>query len=138
MAQSPTLKTRPDEDIEGDIEDIVAHYPPLANDRHYIKFSANKSVVTLSGHVKTSMNRDYLIANVNRVSGVSQVSAEGLYEDESIRLEVGRFIPFGVFARVEYGRVVLSGSVPQGASIDQLVGNILKISGVEKVVTTFK
>jgi osmotically-inducible protein OsmY len=136
MAHISTHPVRPNEDIEADIENIIVHYPPLMNDRRYIQVKAEDGIVSLSGHVKTPMNRDYLISHVSQVEGVKSVNADGLFDDETLRLEVGKFIPFGVFARVEYGRVVLSGTLPKDTTAETIVQNILlKIPGVQKVVT---
>ena len=129
--------TRQDPDILEAIHSIIARYPPLTADRHHLRIAVQSAVVNLEGHVKTPITRLYLVERVAVLDGVHGISADGLYDDETIRLEVGRRLPDGVIANLTYGVVVLSGSVPEGMTsveVAQLAG---VVPGVDKVVTHF-
>lgn len=131
--------TRPDIDIIEDIEDIIAHYPPAMRDRRHIHISAQAGHVTLTGNVMSPNTRAVLLEKIASVAGVQSVNADRLYDDESIRLDVGRLIESGsMFARIEYGTVVLSGYVPAGKTADEYARQVAQVSGVRRVVTTFK
>ncbi len=130
---------RPDVDIIEDIEDRIAHYPPTMRDRRHIQVSSQGGLVTLKGNVKTPNTRSVLLETLPQVEGVKEVSADELYDDESIRLDVGRMIEPGVmFANIEYGVVVLSGRLPSGKSAEEIVRQVAQVPGVRRVVTAFK
>jgi|FLYN01.1.fsa_nt_gi osmotically-inducible protein OsmY len=130
---------RPDIDIIEDIEDLIAHYPPTMRDRHHIHIGAQAGAVTVSGYVKSPNTRSFLLENIPLVIGVRSVHADELYDDESIRLDVGKLIEPGVmFANVEYGTVVLSGRLPPGKTAEEYVRQVAQVPGVRRVVTAFK
>jgi osmotically-inducible protein OsmY len=136
MAQAAV---RPDVDIIEAIEDRIAHYPPATRDRHHIQVSSQGGLVTLKGNVKSPNTRSVLLETLPQVEGVKSVNADELYDDESIRLDVGRLIESGVmFANIEYGVVVLSGRLPSGKSAEEIVRQVAQVPGVRRVVTAFK
>ncbi|MFN8378915.1 MAG: BON domain-containing protein [Anaerolineae bacterium] len=129
--------SRQDVDILEAVHDVVAKYPPLTADRHHLRVSVQSGVVVLEGHVKTPITRLYVVERVAALAGVRGLSADGLFDDETIRLEVGQRLPEGVLANPAYGVVVLSGKVPEGMTdidVAQLAG---AVPGVTKVVTHF-
>lgn len=132
-----TQATRPDVDIEEDIHNLIAHYPPLQADRHQLHIEAHDGAVTLSGHVRSLINRRYLVDRVREIAGVSTVNADQLYCEETIRIESGRPIPNGVIANAVYGTVILTGTLPQGTSAEDVVKDVALIPGVVRVVTKF-
>ena len=133
MTQVPDI--RPDIDIEADVEDIIARYPPLTSDRHHIHVKADSGVVFISGNTTTPINRRYLVDRVLLIAGVREVNAEKLFDDASISLEAGQVIPQGVIANSYYGAVVLSGKAP--ADPDAVAQRLVQIPGVVRVVTMF-
>ena len=133
-----TKISRPDVDIEADIQNVIAHYPPLQSDRHHLRVNVDGGVVELSGHTKSHISRTYLIERVQAVRGVRAVSREGLYDEETIRLEAGRRIPTGVIANAQYGTVVLTGSLPEGVAAASVVNDVAQVAGVQQVVTKFE
>jgi osmotically-inducible protein OsmY len=94
-------------------------------------------VATLSGHVKSPISRRYLLDRAAQVSGVRAVDGEGLFTEETIRLEAGRHIPSGVIANAYYGTVILTGKLPDGTSAAEIVNQLAQIPGVERVITKF-
>jgi osmotically-inducible protein OsmY len=129
--------TRPDIDIQDDIYNLVAHYPPLQADRHHFTVEVRDGNVTLSGHVKSPITERYFADRVKEVRGVRSVNDDGLYNEEEIRLEVGRRIAKGVIANTLYGTVILTGTPPQDKSGDAVVNDVAQVAGVQRVVTQF-
>ncbi len=138
MAQTNAAVSRPDEDIFDDLENLYtsARYAPLMHDRHHLHFEIHEGVVHVSGHVKVQTTRRYLLAQIPRIAGVKSVVADQLYDDETLRLEVGRVTP-EVQVMVEYGTIILAGSLPPGSSAEQIAAAANRVAGVKKVVTTF-
>lgn len=132
-----TPVTRPDVDIEEDIRDVIAHYPPLQADRHHLHISVENGVVTLSGHVRSLITRRYLVDHVAQVSGVYTVVSDQFYAEETIRLESGQRIPPGVIANASYGTVILTGNPADDMNADVIVRDLAQIPGVERVITKF-
>ncbi|MDX1993298.1 MAG: BON domain-containing protein [bacterium] len=138
MAETPVRAERPDMDIQEEIHDHLTDYPPLSHDRHRVHVEVQNGAVTVSGHVKTPQTLRYLINKIEQVEGVKSVTNEGLYDDETLRLEVGRLVPVGVFVNTEYGAVILSGNLAAGAAVESLVQQVAQVPGVHRVLTTFK
>lgn len=138
MTETQVIAVRSDLDIEADIQHLFAHYPPLAHDRHRIKVNVQEGVVTLVGYVKAPVSRHYALKNIPNVDGVKALKADNFYDDEMIRLEAGRKVPSGVQVIVEYGAIILAGSLPTGTTADVLVQVMSKVPGVHKVVVAFK
>jgi osmotically-inducible protein OsmY len=129
--------TRPDIDIQDDIYDFVAHYPPLQADRYHFSVEVSEGNVTLSGHVKSPIIEGYLVEHTKEVRGVLSVNSDRLYNEEEIRLEVGRRISTGVIANTVYGTVILTGKPPQNKSAEAVVNDVAQVAGVQRVVTQF-
>jgi len=136
MAELTEIR-RPDMDIEADIHSMIAHYPPLQQDRLQFKVDVESGVVHFTGHVKSRISRTYLIERTRDIRGVRGVDYEQLFDEESIRLEVGRHIPTGVIANPEYGTLVLTGTPPEGVDEQRIVAAVAQIPGVRQVVTQF-
>ncbi|MCB9450576.1 MAG: hypothetical protein H6672_04010 [Anaerolineaceae bacterium] len=136
MSHTPTIEQRPDIDIQGEIDHLIAHYPPLQHDRHQVAITVNAGVVTASGNVQSPVTRRYLLNELPEIPGVVAVNAEVLHDDSTIRLEAGRIVPPGVVvARVRFGVVVLAGKQPEDS--DAVVEAVAAIPGVVQVVTSF-
>ncbi len=133
-----TKISRPDVDIEADIQDVIAHYPPLQSDWHQLHINVTGGVVALSGHTRSKVSRTYLIERVQALRGVTAVTREELYDEDTIRREVGQRTPTGVFANARYGTVILTGSLPEGVDATQVVNDVAQVAGVQQVVTKFE
>jgi len=132
-----TQAKRVDIDIEADIDDMICDYPPLVKDRHHIHTDVNNGVVTVSGHTRTAITRQYLVDALAKIGGVTSVKADALYSDADVRLEVGRLIPVGVYVVMDYGVVVLAGSLPEGVIEATLISSVKAVPGVRAVRTGF-
>src|SRR4051794_15468793 len=119
-----TQMNRPDIDIEEDIRNVIAHYPPATADRHQLHIEAHNGNVILSGHVRSLITRTYLIDHVRAIAGVRSVNTDQLYCEERIRIESGRPLPMGVIANAIYGTVVLTGTLPSGTSAESVVKDV--------------
>jgi hypothetical protein len=96
-------------------------------------------VVTASGHVQTPITRRYFFERAIEIPGVVDVNVETLYDDENLRLDIGKVLPPGVrAARIQYGGVVLTGSLPPDTGEETVVNQIKTIPGVQQVITTFR
>jgi osmotically-inducible protein OsmY len=128
-------RMRPDLDIQDEIAAIIVSNPQLAADRHTIHVTVRGGVVILSGQTRTPIHRQLLVTLAEKVRGVASVQSDQLHDDESIRLQAGQMLPSGVLVNVNHGVVVLSGTVPEGASIEELASQVASLPGVTKVVT---
>lgn len=138
MVQVDVEAHRPDIDIQADIERNMLNYPPLAKDRHSVRIQVNDGIVKLIGHVQTPNTRQFFLNAVPTVEGVVSVDGSDLFDDESIRLEVGRLLPVGLnVGRSQYGNVVLVGRLPDGANADEVKAKVRQVPGVRQVIAAF-
>lgn len=128
---------RPDVDIENDVMRVFGAYPPLRHDRSRVNVTINEGAVVATGYVKTAQSREVFSREASKVEGVTSVDVSGLYDDEALRLQVGYATPFGVYASVSYGAVVLNGKLPEGTNVDDMVKKVAKMDGVRTVIPNF-
>ncbi len=128
--------SRSDIDIDHDVHQLLHSYPPVRADRHSIHVTVSEGFVTLSGHVRSFPNHQYVVNNVGLITGVTGIDHSQFFYDEKIRLETGQYVPTGVQVTVEYGTVILTGSVPQGVNVEALAGRLGSLPGVKRVVTS--
>ncbi|MBL8131286.1 MAG: BON domain-containing protein [Anaerolineae bacterium] len=136
MTEPAVVVQRPDIDIHNEIVSIITQYPPTAADRFHIHVSVQEGVVVLSGHVLTPINRRYLINQIPKVVGVQSVDGTQLFDDETIRLEVGRRLPKGLVANVRRGTVTLSGALPGEEPMQGIAALVASVPGVVRIVAT--
>lgn len=134
MATTDAPVTRPDIDILDDLNLWMTGYPPLVNDRKHIRVVVENGVVQLSGNVKTPITRGYLLNNIKKIEGVQGVVDSALYDDETLRLHVGRVLKEGAIGQIEWGTVVLTGHLPEGAALETAVEAIGRVPGVTRVI----
>ena len=138
MSEASVTQSRPDIDILANIRHIEHGYPPLVNDRHQVNFEVTEGVVTVSGYTKTTPTHNYTLNRIADIDGVKEVVAHNFFNDETIRLDVGRTIPFGVVLSVEYGTVILAGKLPDGTTVEDVVREVGLVNGVRRVITEFR
>jgi hypothetical protein len=139
MTETHAATQRPDLDILEDVEHLIAQYPPARKDQHAIHAAVKNGHVTLSGHVQTPITRRYLLDNIPAIEGVQSVDADKFFDDENIRLGIGKVIPVGVqLARIQYGIVILAGKLPDGTSGDEVAARVSQVTGVARTVTRFQ
>lgn len=117
-----------------DLHAIIVKYPPTNADRRHIHVRVENGHVYLTGYVGTQIHRRYLHDAMLRVDGVRAVHVDHLWDDETIRLELGRVLPEGVMGVSHYGAVVLTGRAPEGTDLALLAAQVARLPGVEKVV----
>lgn len=124
---------RPDEDIAEDIAALIRRFPPLMQSRHWLTVSVVDGVVTVKGHIKSAVGARVLLDNLPDIPGVVSVDSSELYNDDDLRLAVGRVIPPGVRAVVDFGHVLLTGTLPPRHKADTLIRRVEKVPGVRRV-----
>ncbi len=137
MAETKSAPARADIDIQEDIHRLMQHYGPLINDRHRIEATVADGAVTVTGYVKNQTTANYFLNNTGRIRGVSGVDASQFFADDTMRIAVGHVIPPGISVTLEYGAVILSGVLPPDADLESIVGEVVKVPGVNRVLTSF-
>lgn len=136
MADSESARL--DVDIENDVPQIFAAYPPLQHDRNHLKVTVEDGVIKARGYVKNAQNRDILKREASKIEGIKGVDVSGVYDDGGLRIESGQVTPVGVYSTVSYGAVVLTGEKPEGMSDDELIQKVESIPGVRKVILNLR
>ncbi len=129
----PEVLPRPDVDIEEAIAQSVRTYGPLKASRGFFSYHVNHGAITLTGNVRSPQARRMLLNTLPSIAGVTTLNAAQLFDDEAIRMAVGKLIPDGVFANVMVGAVALTGTLPAGASLDELRRAVTAVAGVRRV-----
>lgn len=128
---------RTDEDILEDIHDFTRSYNPLVISRGHFFYNVQGGVVTVWGNIKSRFARQLFSKNLPNIEGVVAIDDSKLYDDETLRLEIGALLPMGVRVRVHHGLVTLTGQLPDDTSTDDLKGHLVTIPGVVAVNTDF-
>lgn len=128
---------RSDAAIEDDIHHIIVRYPPLTHDRHHIHVQVENGHVTISGYLKSQPTEYIFEKNIRQVAGIKSLNTEALYNDEDLRVAVGKMLPYGVQVNVQYGRVVLTGRLPEDTPVEDVVNAVSQVPGVHRVTTAF-
>jgi len=124
------IETRPASDIEEDFRELIRSYDPLKQARPFLDFEVKDGKVTLIGHVRSMQARRVFVDNVPDIPGVKKIDDKKLYDDETLRLDLGKVMPRGVRVRVNYGMVTISGDLPKGSSADDIVEAVKGVPGV--------
>lgn len=134
---NPSAPAAPaDADLLEALHTLIVKYPPTNADRRHIHLRVDAGHVYVEGYVLSPIHRRYLYDAMQFVPGVQSVSVDHLWDDETIRLEIGRVLPMGVMATVRYGAVVLSGTAPAGTDVDALATRVAGLPGVTRVVVS--
>lgn len=130
---------RPDIDIEEDIREFIRTYDPLKQARGHFDYTVQDGHVTVTGHVRSVQARRVLLDNVPDIGGVVSMDDSQFFDDETIRLHVGKALPRGTFVRVNYGSVVITGMIPDGTDAATIIEKVKEIEGVrpDRIATDF-
>jgi len=137
MVETTALPSDTDIDLHALIQHKLTSYPPFMADRHRVRITVNNGVAVITGYVKSAVTEIYVANRIRNIPGVKDIIDKRLYNDEEIRLNVGSVVPPGVMVTVEYGAVILSGKLPDGTTVEQLVRQVGQVPGVHHVVTSF-
>jgi len=131
--------SRSDLDIAEDIHKFIRTYAPLVQARPFIEAEVHEGRVTLRGHTRSPQARRVLVDNVPDIAGVVALDASQLYDDETLRLELGKVLPRGVRVRVNFGGVAVGGVLPAGTTAEDISAAIKRVPGVraDKLVLQF-
>lgn len=132
---SATLTKNPSLDLqlEKAIQDLITQYAPLAHDRRRVTFTVADGVIQVAGNLRSRITYLYLTRNLPLIAGVKAVDTAQVYNDDDLRLIVGKVLPRGVYATLDSGAVRLTGTLPADADLAELSANILAIDGVQHV-----
>lgn len=131
MTTPTQTETRPDIDIAEDIRSFLRDFDPVKQSRQFFAADVSNGVVTLVGNVRARVARRVLVDYIaEEIDGVQKVIADELYDDEHLRLTLGHVLPRGVQVHVNYGSVVVSGTLPAGIEPDDIVEKVKSVSGV--------
>jgi osmotically-inducible protein OsmY len=133
MMEQTASAIRPAEDIAEDIAALIRSYPPLAQSRHWFTWDVAEGVVTLRGNIKSAIAQRVLLDNAPHIPGVIRVDADDLHNDEDLRLKLASLLPPGIGVRVDYGRVLVSGTLPPRHKAEALIKRLEKTAGVRRV-----
>lgn len=134
MVETPSSAARPDMDIYEDIASLIMRYPPLSAERNLIEYSVDQGVVRFHGYIGNAINHKYLLSHVALVPGVRRIDDSLLFDQELMRLNIGRILPEGVIVNVRYSSVVLTGTPVSGEDIAQVAQQVANLPGVQKVI----
>ncbi len=138
MSAIIVASTRQDEAIATEINQFIAHYPPLVHDRRTVQVQVHAGEVSVSGNVLSPSTAEYLLHHVQEMSGVKSVETEHLVDDQHLRLNIARMLPPGVMiAMLRQGQVVLTGELPPQTDLTGLLAAISALPGVRQVVNGF-
>jgi hypothetical protein len=129
------VQMRPDMDIEEDINGSLRDFAPLKAARGFFKIQSTSGNVKLSGNVGSPQAKLMLLHYVLKTAGVTNVDMSDLYDDEDIRLNVGGIIPEGILVNVQFGRVVLSSTLPDGHQ--ETLRRVQSAAGIRKVEMSY-
>lgn len=137
MTEEKVALPRTDLDILEDIHQLIRSYQPLTVSRGFFRYSVQSGVVTVEGHIKSSLSREIFTHKIPLIEGVDAVDVSRLYDDETLRLSLGKLLPMGVRVRIEHGAVALTGRPAADLNVDELVGQIGEVAGVREVTVNF-
>ncbi len=136
MEKTITIE-KTDEDILHDLNRLVRSYKPIIMSRGRFQYSVRNGVVTLTGNINTKLNRVLFLDELAQLDGVVALNDTHLYDDDTLRITIGKLLPEGVRVRCDHGAVKLIGRLPQDVSAEELQGRVAEVPGVRAVTTHF-
>lgn len=135
MIQS-AVRTRPDVDIEEDINASLRQFSPLQTARIFYEVQSTNGNVEVRGNSGSLVAKRVLLEVIRRVVGVVDVDMSNLYDDETLLQKIGAIVPYGVLVNVHFGTVVLVGKLPDDHQ--ELLWKVRSVKGVRTVVLSNK
>jgi osmotically-inducible protein OsmY len=136
MAETTSIE-RTDEDILQDLHQMIRSYKPLIASRPYFRYSVHNNVVKVEGNIKSGFARQIFSESIPDLPGVMAVDDSELYDDEALRLALGKLLPVGVRVRIDHGHVILTGRLAPDIDADALKAMVGEVPGVREVLTDF-
>ena len=126
------VQTRPDMDIEEDINAVLRNFSPLKAARRYFKVQSTNGNVKVSGNSGSPQAKHVLLDYIKKTRGVINVDMTTFYDDEDIRLNIGGMVPDGIRVNVQFGSVVLDSKLPNGDQ--EILRRVQSAAGIRQVV----
>jgi hypothetical protein len=126
------VQTRPDMDIEDDINASLRDFSPLKAARFFFQVRSTNGNIKVRGNSGSPQAKRVLGEYIHRIRGVNNVDLSDLHDDESIRLKLGGMLPEGILVSVQFGSVVLISTLPDGNR--EILHKVRSLAGVRRVV----
>lgn len=137
MSNHPVAEVRTDQDILEDLHTLVRTYDPLKISRPFLRFEVHNGYVKVIGHVSSARTEHLFSQEILKVEGVAAVNIDDLFDDETLRFEIGKLLPTGTRIRINHGHVVLTGFKPTDKTVEELMNDVGEMPGVQSVITQF-
>ena len=89
----------------------------------------------MKGNSGSPQVKRVLLEYIQKSRGVVNVNMSDLYDDESIRLDIGSIVPEGILVNVQFGSVVLISELPDGNR--EILQKVRSIAGIRQVVMSY-
>lgn len=136
MAETKSTVLYSDADIHEEIHRLIRDNLGTHMSRGYFHVQVLNGVVTLKGNISSTIGYDVFVENLTAIDGVVAVDDDELYSDGQLRRQISNILPRGLRIRVLHGHVALSGRLPQDMDVNEIIGRIAEIRGVQSVNTS--
>lgn len=127
-----SVQTRPDMDIEDDINASLRDFSPLKAARFFFQVRSTNGNIKVRGNSGSPQAKRVLLEYIRKIRGVIEVDMSDLHDDESLRLNLGAILPEGILVNVQFGSVVLISKLPDGNR--ELLHKVRSLAGIRRVV----
>ncbi len=128
----PEVQTRPDMDIEDDINASLRRFAPLMAARRFFKIQCIGGHVKVRGNSGSPQSKRVLLDHIQKTRGVINVDLSDLYDDETIRLNIGAILSEGIQVNVQFGAVVLISKWLD--SNPDILHKVSSVAGIRRIV----
>ncbi|PJF44840.1 MAG: hypothetical protein CUN55_02030, partial [Phototrophicales bacterium] len=126
--------TRSDLEILADIHRLVQDTQALSLSRGHFQYTVQNGVVIVKGHISSRIGYELFVDNLMNIDGVVAVDDRELYDDETLRLNIGRILPKGLRVRIHHGVVALSGRMAADSpEVQEAIARIGEMPGVVNI-----
>ena len=126
---------RSDIDIEDDINASLRDFSPLKAARFFFQIRSTNGSIRVRGNSGSPQAKRVLLEYIRKTRGVSEIDMSDLHDDESLRLNIGSFLPEDILVTVQYGSVVLISKLPDGNR--EILKRVRSLAGIRRVVMSY-
>lgn len=126
-----TIVARNDADIFDDVQRLARTAFSTRLSRGNFQYAVRNGVVTVKGHLSSRIGYDLFIDNLMTIDGVVAVDDRELFDDETLRLQIGEILPRGMRMRIQHGVVALLGRLdPNSEEVLEALAAIGEMPGI--------
>jgi hypothetical protein len=129
------VQTRPDMDIEEDINASLRDFSPLKAARFFFQIRSTNGNIKVRGNSGSPQAKWVLLEYIQKIRGVIEVDMSDLHDDESLRLNLGAILPEGILVNVQFGSVVLISKLPDDNR--EILHKVRSLAGIRRVVMSY-